>query len=162
MLFVHLSVLYLHVQGAHVVVDWSDCCYLPYSIHFPKLLCQFFFSRENGQSTKIFEVHHFRMIQKWLRLPGAQSVILRELLQGWFPRMSCRHKCKHKHISTRRSTCINRDNTSTSMHCGCASGCACACIIPVHTSFFLYYAHILALYLWTSLYSVKYLDTSLK
>ena len=38
-------------------------------------LCHFFFSRENGQSTRILEVRHFRMIRNGRRrLLGAQSI----------------------------------------------------------------------------------------
>ena len=36
-------------------------CYIQYTF---LSLCQFL-SRENGQNTKILEVHHFRMIRKW-------------------------------------------------------------------------------------------------
>ena len=62
----------------------SDCCYLPYSIHFSSL-CRFI-SAENGQKTKILEVRRFRMIPKWpptvtrprkaLTLRASQTVIL--------------------------------------------------------------------------------------
>ena len=45
------------------MVYQSDCCYLPYSMHFSGFMS--IFTRENGQNMKIFEVRHFHMIRKW-------------------------------------------------------------------------------------------------
>ena len=47
------------------MVYQSDCCYLPYSIHFSAFMPKTI-SRENGQNTKILQVRHFCMIWKWL------------------------------------------------------------------------------------------------
>ena len=47
----------------------TDFRYLTYSIHFSKFMA--FYSRGNGQNTKIPEVH-FSMTRR--RLPGAQSI----------------------------------------------------------------------------------------
>ena len=51
-------------RGTQVMVYRSDCRYLPYSVHFSGFMP--IFSRENGQNTKILEVRHSRMVQKWL------------------------------------------------------------------------------------------------
>ena len=49
-------------QGAHVMIYRSVAtCLIQYTF---LSLCQLF-SRENGQNTKILEVRHFCMIQKW-------------------------------------------------------------------------------------------------
>ena len=60
-----LSVLMLCAPVfAYVVVYRSDCCYLPFSMHFSEFLSNFF-HKKTEQNMKILGVRHFCMIPKW-------------------------------------------------------------------------------------------------